>query len=476
MLDWLYRGPIRTQRALGTLTGHVTDAATGTTLWEKDSTTAMVPASSTKMLTTAAALLTLGPDDKVRTVVKSGRKTGQIVLIGGGDITLAPSREQAFYTNAPTIHDLANQVKKKLGGQRVTSVVVDNSRAGQGNTFNRSWNREDIAGGYVTSVDSVMLNGGRQDPHNAESPRTDNPALAAGQALAQAVGASFGGNDGNTSVQSSARHDDGWNDRGDARRDNRADHPQDDHRGNAPGRGDDRGEERDRHDNRPDERREEKTNDAGGVSVSTRPVATDGDELGAVESAPLMVRIRDMLINSDNMEAEAIGRDIAKKQGKPLTFDGATAATKDVLAQHDFPLDRVILKDNSGMSRDNRITPKLLDRIMVEASSPVGGTSTNGSSSVDEKNRNLRPLLDGLPIAGGSGTLAGRFTPGSPAERGAGWVRAKTGTLEGVSALVGTVMNQRGRILTFAFMSNGSDIEPARAALDNLASTLRTTS
>ena len=183
-----------------------------------------------------------------------------------------------------------------------------------------------------------------------------------------------------------------------------------------------------------------------------------------------------MLVNSDNMEAEAIGREIARKEGKPLTFEGATSATKEVLSQHGFPLESVVLKDNSGMSPDNRITSRLLDRIMVTASSPVTNEGDSDSSSADSQSHDLRPILDGLPVAGGNGTLAGRFTPGSSSGPGAGWVRAKTGTLDGVSALVGTVMNQQGRVLAFAFMSNGSDIEPARSALDDLASALRMSS
>lgn len=426
--------------ALGQLAGQVTDASTGKTLWEKNSSTAMVPASSTKMMTTAAALLTLGPKDRVRTVVKRGTKPGQIVLVGGGDVTLAASKDSAFYTNAPTIQDLASQVKKNMGGQPVTNVVVDNSRAGQGDTFNSTWSRGDISGGNVTSVDSVMLNGGRQDPSDADSPRTDNPALVAGQALANGVGlSSSSSGDGNGADNGGESGDSG---------------EADDESGNSGG-GD---------------------NNSQGVSVSKKSVDTEDGELGAVESAPLDIRIHDMLVNSDNMEAEAIGREIAKKEGKPLTFEGATSATKEVLSQHGFPLESVVLKDNSGMSPDNRITSRLLDRIMVTASSPVTNEGDSDSSSADSQSHDLRPILDGLPVAGGNGTLAGRFTPGSSSGPGAGWVRAKTGTLDGVSALVGTVMNQQGRVLTFAFMSNGSDIEPARSALDDLASALRMSS
>ena len=88
----------------------------------------------------------------------------------------------------------------------------------------------------------------------------------------------------------------------------------------------------------------------------------------------------------------------------------------------------------------------------------------------DETNR---ALLDLLPVSHAEGTLAARFGEGSGADAAAGWVRAKTGTLSGVSALVGTVMTEDGRALTFAFLSNGSEVGEARAALDRLAASLR---
>jgi D-alanyl-D-alanine carboxypeptidase/D-alanyl-D-alanine-endopeptidase (penicillin-binding protein 4) len=85
----------------------------------------------------------------------------------------------------------------------------------------------------------------------------------------------------------------------------------------------------------------------------------------------------------------------------------------------------------------------------------------------------LRPLLDGLPVAGGSGTLSTRYDQG-PATQGRGWVRAKTGTIpvERVHTLAGVVLTEDDRVLVFALMSNGGD-SGAPAALDRISARLR---
>lgn len=72
-------------------------------------------------------------------------------------------------------------------------------------------------------------------------------------------------------------------------------------------------------------------------------------------------------------------------------------------------------------------------------------------------------------MAHGDGTLEIRYED----LPGRGWVRAKTGTLTGTNALVGTVTAQSGRVYTFALLSNGSDILAGREALDEFASALR---
>ena len=85
----------------------------------------------------------------------------------------------------------------------------------------------------------------------------------------------------------------------------------------------------------------------------------------------------------------------------------------------------------------------------------------------------LRPMLDMLPVAGGSGTLSNRFYEADVKKSAAGWLRAKTGSLTKTNSLAGIVTDASGRVLTFAFISNNAGNE-GRTAIDALAATLRT--
>ncbi|MEJ6550065.1 D-alanyl-D-alanine carboxypeptidase/D-alanyl-D-alanine-endopeptidase [Corynebacterium sp. USCH3] len=202
---------------------------------------------------------------------------------------------------------------------------------------------------------------------------------------------------------------------------------------------------------------------ASGASVSVTDSAVDvgdGAPLGEVSSAPLGTRIRDMLLHSDNLLAEAVAREVAEARGEEPTFAGAAKATLAALTEEGLDVSTAVLRDNSGMSEDNRLNARILDGIVTAA-------ATDDS---------LRVLLDGLPVAAGDGTLLDRYGAGSGASGGAGWVRAKTGTLDGVNTLAGTVTSEEGRVLSFAFLSNGSDAEDGRAALDRLAAALRSAS
>jgi D-alanyl-D-alanine carboxypeptidase/D-alanyl-D-alanine-endopeptidase (penicillin-binding protein 4) len=120
----------------------------------------MQPASVNKVLTTAAALLTLDRDARLTTSVLTDPDTpGLIILKGGGDPTLsaaAPSKP-TWYRGAARISDLADQVRS--AGLAVTAVQVDAS-AFSGPTMAPGWDPLDIENGDIAPMESVMLDGG----------------------------------------------------------------------------------------------------------------------------------------------------------------------------------------------------------------------------------------------------------------------------------------------------------------------------
>ena len=71
-------------------------------IWNKDSNSPQIPASTAKLLTGAALLTSVDPTSRFVTKVVAGDQEGDIVLVGGGDVTLsARNRESAPSTTAP---------------------------------------------------------------------------------------------------------------------------------------------------------------------------------------------------------------------------------------------------------------------------------------------------------------------------------------------------------------------------------------
>jgi D-alanyl-D-alanine carboxypeptidase/D-alanyl-D-alanine-endopeptidase (penicillin-binding protein 4) len=112
--------------------------------------------------------------------------------------------------------------------------------------------------------------------------------------------------------------------------------------------------------------------------------------------------------------------------------------------------------DGSGLAASDRVSASALARVLRLAVTKP----------------RLHYIVAGLPIAGWSGTLGDRYLRGA-ARGGAGVVRAKTGTLTGVSALAGLVHDRDGRLLVFAFVADRTEsTAAAEAALDDLAARL----
>ena len=185
-------------------------------------------------------------------------------------------------------------------------------------------------------------------------------------------------------------------------------------------------------------------------------------ELARVSSPPVPALVEMMLATSDNDLAEALGRQVALAARLPATFAGEVAATtaalEPLLRQAGLGTDAVVLRDASGLSTLDRVQPAGLARLLAVAA----------------KDGRFGPLLSGLPVAGFDGTLADRYRTG-PTATAAGEVRAKTGTLTGVSALAGLVRTRSGRLLAFDLTANGlpdKGAGKAPAALDAIAAAL----
>ncbi|HEY0359458.1 MAG TPA: D-alanyl-D-alanine carboxypeptidase/D-alanyl-D-alanine-endopeptidase [Mycobacteriales bacterium] len=190
-----------------------------------------------------------------------------------------------------------------------------------------------------------------------------------------------------------------------------------------------------------------------------RGAATAGTTtLGTVASPPMLSMVEYLLTHSDNVLADTLVRQVAIARGLPASFAGAADAVRLTLGDLGLDAAAAGVVDGSGLSRNNRLSTALLTSVLAAAGSPG--------------HPELRGLLTGLPVARYSGTLADRFARATAA---AGLVRAKTGTLSGVSALSGVLLDASGRRLAFAVVADGVPAgggDAAEQALDRVGAAL----
>ena len=370
----------------GRVTASVVDVASGDVLYERDAGALAVPASTAKLLTAAAVLQARGPDYRIPTRAVAGSAPGEVVLVGGGDPTLAAG-SPSTYAGAGRLDKLAEQVKAALGGAAPSRVVVDSSLF-VGPTLGPGWFAQDAKDGFIGHITALMTDGARRNPKQVKPPaaRYSQPDLAAGQIFARALGVP------------------------------------------AP-------------------------------AVTFGRAARNAQQLGQVVSPPMSRLVEMMLAESDNMIAEGLARQVALAQGGPGSFDGAAAATRDALAELGLPLDGYGLVDGSGLSHQNKVSARLLTNLL--------------SAAASNEHPALRPIISGLPVAAYSGTLTDRFRGSGSGGSAAGVVRAKTGTLSGVSALAGVAVDADGRLLAFAVVADAAgNTFQAEAALDRVAAAI----
>jgi D-alanyl-D-alanine carboxypeptidase/D-alanyl-D-alanine-endopeptidase (penicillin-binding protein 4) len=365
----------------------IVDARTGDVLSASGTSSTYTPASTQKLFTAAAVMSDLGPSSTLPTTVVQA-SASSIVLVGGGDMLLAAGKGSAAKVDGRAgLADLAAQVADQLSLQGRTTVrlLVDDSLF-SGPALSPTWDPGFFASGFVSPVQALAVDEGRQGPQEYAQ-RSSDPAMSAAGTFAAALR-----KDG-VHVTATAR-------------------------GKAP---------------------------------------KDGARLGRVESAPLREVLAYALENSDNTVTEGLGRLVALHAGLPGSFDGATHAVVASVGRLGVDTAGARLVDCSGLGTGSHLSPQQLTSLL--------GLITGGTKP------RLTPIVSMLPISGLRGTLDDRFTSADAA----GLVRAKTGSLTGVTSLAGTLVTHDGRQLLFVVMADrtpGAGQWDARAAEDDFVTRL----
>jgi D-alanyl-D-alanine carboxypeptidase/D-alanyl-D-alanine-endopeptidase (penicillin-binding protein 4) len=346
-----------------------------------------VPASTTKVVTSAAALFALGGDHVFETTVELDRR--QVVLVGGGDPLLAsePDDEETAYPRRADVVTLAKKTAKALREQGIRRVRVGyDAGLFTGPGVNPTWEADYVPDDVVSPTSALWVDEGR--PASGFG-RVADPAAAAADAFAGAL------------ARAGIR-----------------------------------------------------------VQGATAETAAPGSEpIAAVSSAPLAEIVERVLTVSDNEAAEVLLRHVGLAQEGAGSNEAGRRGVRRVLESQGVRLRSSVLYDGSGLSRDNRLDPRVLLDVLRLA--------------MDPDLPDLRPVLTGLPVAGFTGSLTDRMDLGPP--EGRGRVRAKTGTLTGVTSLAGIAADLDGHPMVFVLMADRVRKDKdllARVAMDNAAAAL----
>ena len=283
----------------------VTDLSSGQALLSRQGTSGFAPASTAKLAVATAALHVLGPATRFTTRVVTGPAPSSVILVGGGDPTLAAGRPPASqYPQPATLASLAVKTARALRARGIRAVRLGyDTSLYTGPALAAGWASDDVSGGDVTPIESLEVDQGRLTtsgaPQDADvpgnhRPRTFTPAADAAQAFAAFLAGQ------------------GITVRGPA----------------AP-------------------------------QVAPRGSAM----IAAVSSPPLAQIVTQMLTESNNVIAENLARQVAIATGRPASFSGGAAAETAVLRGLGVR-GGIGLADGSGLSPQDQITPDVLVQLI----------------------------------------------------------------------------------------------------------------
>jgi len=283
----------------------VADPVTGQILWSEHGAQPDTPASTTKLATALASLELLGGGARFTTRVVAGAAPGSIILVGGGDPTLAvnpfPARD---YPRPATLAGLAAATARtlKAEGRDAVSLGYDTSLY-TGPDLAPSWPGGYVSGGDVTPIVPLEVDQGRLTaagtPEDSDDPYNNNPRATDPAAMAAASFAALLGADG--------------------------------------------------------------IRVTGSPAAQAAPAAAPA--IASVVSPPLSAIVEQMLEESNNVIAENLARHVALALGEPASFSGgATAVTRELGLLG--VTGGVRLVDGSGLSPEDLISPDALVRML----------------------------------------------------------------------------------------------------------------
>ena len=450
----------------------VVDLRSGKPVYRRNAGQYFVPASNTKLFSTALALTRLGPDHRMHTLVladaapdSSGTLQGGLRLCGGGDTTLS-GREIPYRKDArpgdplQAIEALADQVAAR-GVRRIEGDIVGDDTAYVWAPYAEGWGMDDAVWEYGAPVSALVVNDNAFTLTLRPGARAGDPATIALEPpfphfaihnLAQT--AAGGGREIHLNRRAGSREIEIW--------------------GRIPAG--DPGIERVLALEDPALYAAEVLRDAllrRGVTVTGRAVARHldpslvadpksaepepppgGVELARRTSPPLveMLRVADKI--SQNLHAEVMLREVGRVRRNIGSREAGLEELKALLGEAGAPQDGYSIHDGSGLSRLNLLTPETVVKLLAFM----------------ERSRYRDQWIGLLPVGGEDGTLSARFQ----ATAAAGRVRAKTGTMTHVSALSGYLDRRDGRRYAFSIFANNYHAKDAeiRGLIDRIVNLL----
>lgn len=413
------------------------DAATGEVLYARNAGRLFIPASSLKLVVSAAAAHHLEADHRFRTSllatgpVRGGTLQGDLVVVGRGDPTISGRH---FGGRRTAVWEALADSLRSRGVRRVAGAVVGDASHWDADALRGDWESYDTRWWYAAPVGALGFNDNAIDFRVEPGAAPGQPARIAGEP----VSAFYTLENRTRTVRAGAPHT------LDLERvpgsPNRVRAYGDIPLGTAP-RTESFAVE--------DPARWAATvfrevlvsrgiAVGGGVRVVSDPAASaasTGDLLVEHRSPPLPEVIGPILQNSQNWYAEQLLKTLGREVEGAGSWEAGLRVERAFL-QRVVGIDssEFVLRDASGLSVGNLVTPHAMVRLLEHV----------------RRAPRQAVVRRALPVAGRSGSLRGRLTDLS------GRVSAKTGYVGNVDSLTGFLTTADGREVVFCIVANGS--------------------